>query len=468
MEACGLVRHGPDIPVSYDWFRDRVMFPIPDSRGQIIAFGGRALRADVPAKYMNSPETDLFHKSNVLYNFARARQPAHARGAVIAAEGYMDVIALHQAGFDNAVAPLGTALTQAQLELLWRMAETPLLCFDGDKAGLKAAWRAADLALAGLKPGRSVSFALLPEGKDPDDLVREGGPGAFSSVLDEAVGLADMVWSRETAAQTFDTPEKRATLEARLKEVVAQISDENVRRHYQQDMANRLSAFFAGPGQSVRGNWRGRGEDRRGGGFSGGGRRAASSGRIAASPSLLNSSLVKRGSARIPLREAVLVVGVIHHPAILGRWFDEFAALPLVSPDARKVHQGVVDMAAHWEGVQPWPDAASLRAYLESGGHGEILARMDSLLAENRVWQALPDAAFEDAVDGWRQAHLLHLRSHTLFMELKAAEGALAMDDSEENLARLVEIRNEIEKEAGTEALIEGFGVPSGRPARSF
>ncbi len=314
--------HGPDIPVSYDWFRDRVMFPIPDSRGQIIAFGGRALRADVPAKYHELPGNGPLPQVATCSTISPALASLPMRAdTVIAAEGYMDVIALHQAGFDNAVAPLGTALTaERRSNCSGSMAQTPVLCFDGDKAGIKAAWRAADLALAGLKPGRSVSFALLPEGKDPDDLVREGGPAAFSSVLDEAVGLADMVWSRETAAQTFDTPEKRATLEARLKEVVAQISDENVRRHYQQDMASRLSAFFGGPGQSVRGNWRGRGEDRRGGGFSGGGgRRPATSGRIAASPSLLNSSLVKRGSARIPLREAVLVVGVIHHPAILGR-----------------------------------------------------------------------------------------------------------------------------------------------------
>jgi DNA primase len=471
MEACGLVRHGPDIPVSYDWFRDRVMFPIPDSRGQVIAFGGRALRADVPAKYMNSPETDLFHKSNVLYNFARARQPAHARSQVIATEGYMDVIALHQAGFENAVAPLGTALTENQLELLWRMAAIPVLCFDGDQAGIKAAWRAADLALTGLKPGRTVRFALLPEGKDPDDLVRESGPSAFNAVLDEAIGLADMVWSRETASQTFDTPEKRAALEARLREVVAQIGDENVRRHYSQDMTDRLSAFFGGTRnsnsrqQNFRGNQR---PERQSGAFTGRNPRTGGVGRIAASPSLLNSPLVKRGSARIPLREAVLVVGVVHHPAILAKWFDEFAALPLVSPVARKVHGAVVDMAAHWEGGQPWPDTTSLRTFLESEGLGESVAQMDALLAGNRVWQALPDAAFEDAVDGWRQAHLLHLRSHTLSMELKAAEGALALDDSEENLARLVEIRNEIAKEAGTEALIEGFGIPSGRPSRTF
>ena len=191
IEACGLVRHGDDIPVSYDWFRDRIMYPIPDSRGRIIAFGGRALAPDALAKYMNSPDTELFHKGNVLYNYVRARKAQQKDGTVIAVEGYMDVIALAQAGFENAVAPLGTALTENQLELLWRMTGEPVLCFDGDKAGLKAAWRAADMALPMIQAGRTVRFALLPEGKDPDDLVRDAGPDAFRQVLAEARPLAD-------------------------------------------------------------------------------------------------------------------------------------------------------------------------------------------------------------------------------------------------------------------------------------
>ncbi len=166
IEACGLVVFGDDIPVSYDRFRDRIMFPIPDSRGRIIAFGGRAMSADVSAKYLNSPETELFHKGNVLYNFARARKDVARGGTVIAVEGYMDVIALAQAGFENAVAPLGTALTENQMELLWRMSPEPILCFDGDGAGLKAAWRAADLILPSVQSGRTARFALLPEGKD--------------------------------------------------------------------------------------------------------------------------------------------------------------------------------------------------------------------------------------------------------------------------------------------------------------
>ena len=170
---------------------------------------------------MNSPETELFHKGNVLYNFARARKAWQKGGTVIAVEGYMDVIALAQAGFENVVAPLGTALTENQLELLWRMAGEPVLCFDGDQAGLKAAWRAADMALPLIQPGRTLRFALLPEGKDPDDLVKAEGPDAFRAVLAEARPLADLLWMRETSGGVFDTPERRAELEKTLRELAS-------------------------------------------------------------------------------------------------------------------------------------------------------------------------------------------------------------------------------------------------------
>ena len=167
IEACGLVVYGPEIAVSYDRFRDRIMFPILDARSRPIAFGGRALSADVPAKYLNSPETELFSKSRVLYNYAKARKAVERGGNLIVCEGYMDVIALHAAGFETAVAPLGTALTEQQVELAWRVGGEPVLCFDGDDAGLRAAFRSVDTALAHLKPGRSLRFALLPEEKIP-------------------------------------------------------------------------------------------------------------------------------------------------------------------------------------------------------------------------------------------------------------------------------------------------------------
>lgn len=202
MAEAGLVISGPDIAEPYDRFRNRVMFPIADARGRVIAFGGRALSADAKAKYLNSPDTPLFHKGRVLYNLHRARKAAHDAGTVIAVEGYMDVVGLAQGGIDHAVAPLGTALTEDQIALLWRMAPEPILCFDGDKAGLRAAFRAVERVLPLLKPGHSLRFALLPEGKDPDDLVREEGSAAMRAVLDAARPLAEMVWEKEVAAGT--------------------------------------------------------------------------------------------------------------------------------------------------------------------------------------------------------------------------------------------------------------------------
>jgi DNA primase len=210
IEACGLVVHRPEIPVSYDRFRDRIMFPILSALEKVIAFGGRAMAPDAQAKYINSNETELFKKGDVLYNLARARRSLRGRGredTIIAVEGYMDVIALHQAGMENAVAPLGASLTDSQLELLWRMVPEPVLCFDGDNAGVRAASRAADLALPRIASGRTVRFALLPDGKDPDDIVRNGGRAPFDDVVYQARSLAEMIWNREVGGVVFDRPE---------------------------------------------------------------------------------------------------------------------------------------------------------------------------------------------------------------------------------------------------------------------
>src|SRR5712672_2314365 len=244
MVEAGLLISGDDIPVPCDRFRDRVMFPIADLRGRVIAFGGRALEKDVAAKYLNSPETPLFHKGDNLYNLAAARLAAHNGSTLVVVEGYVDVIAMVGAGYPASVAPLGTALTENQLALLWKMADEPILCFDGDKAGQKAAWRAADMALPHLKPGKSLRFALLPEGQDPDDLARSGGRGAVEEVIAAARPLADLLWSREIEDGQFGTPERRAALEARIGELANSVRDEVVRRYYRQDLAARLARAF--------------------------------------------------------------------------------------------------------------------------------------------------------------------------------------------------------------------------------
>jgi DNA primase len=464
IEACGLVRHGHDIPVSYDYFRDRIMFPIPDSRGRIIAFGGRALAADAPAKYMNSPETELFHKGNVLYNFARARMAMQKDGTVIAVEGYMDVIALAQAGFDNVVAPLGTALTENQLELLWRMAGEPVLCFDGDQAGLKAAWRAADLALPAIQPGRSARFALLPEGQDPDDLVKAEGPDAFRTVLAEARPLSDLLWMRETSGGVFDTPERRAELEKTLRELTGRIRDESVRYHYAQEMRDRVHAFF-GASRPQQRQGRGQGERGQNGRQPGGryGRDGAIAGRLAVSESLARSAMVKKAGGFLPLRETVLIAALCNHPLLIDEHFDAVETLDLAHPDLRRLHAALIDALAH--GVAH--ERGAVVAALIAAGLGDVWERVLELVRRARQWPALPDAALEDAREAFAQALHLHRSARTLHRELKAAEAALAAEPTDENYRHLVEIQNQFRDVQATEALIEGFGVSSGRAGRS-
>jgi DNA primase len=468
IEACGLVVHGPEIAVSYDRFRDRIMFPIEDSRGRTIAFGGRALNPDAPAKYLNSPETPLFHKSRVLYNLARARDPIRKSESVIVAEGYMDVIAMHAAGFKNAVAPLGTALTEEQLAMLWKLHREPILCFDGDSAGVNAAWRAADLALPFLKAGHSLRLALMPEGVDPDDILRDHGAGALQSILEETLPLVDLIWQRETGNGMFDTPERRADLDRRINEAVGRIGDESVRRHYGQEMRERLRALFGRNDRPRDFHAWDRDRSRNGRAGAGSRRQPRRSDHTPASASLLGSALVRRRSSAMPMREAALLAGVLHHPAILSGMFEEFASLPLRHAEARRVHNAILDALAEPQDRNKTIDGAALAQNLGERGMAELVASMDRQLRHSRIWQALPGAAFEDALDGWRQAYSLHMKMHAMQLELKMAESALASEETEENFRWLVQIRNEIARDEGTEAIIEGFGVSSGRPSSGF
>lgn len=461
IEACGLVRHGDDIPVSYDWFRDRIMYPIPDSRGRIIAFGGRALAPDALAKYMNSPDTELFHKGNVLYNFVRARKARQKDGTVIAVEGYMDVIALAQAGFENAVAPLGTALTENQLELLWRMTGEPVLCFDGDKAGLKAAWRAADMALPMIQAGRTVRFALLPEGKDPDDLVRESGPDAFRQVLAEARPLADLLWLRETSGGVFDTPEKRAELEKTLRELTGRIRDESVRYHYSQEMRERVLAFF-GASRQQNGRKQGKEFNQRPVG-SGGQFAKPGVGSTPRTESLLRSGMVKRGSEMMMVREATIITALVNHPALIDENFEHVEFLELNHSELRKLHAILLDALAH----DLANDREALIGAIDRAGCRDVWDRAVALVRKARQWPALETAALEDARDALAQALHLQRSARTLHRELKAAETALATDPTDENYRHLVEVQAQLRDVQATEALIDGFGVSSGRVARS-
>jgi len=228
----------------YDRFRGRLMIPIRDPRGRVIAFGGRILGEGEP-KYLNSPDTPLFDKGRTLYNWDKCSPASRQTGRVIVVEGYMDVIAIAQAGFADAVAPLGTALTEQQIQMLWRMTEKPLLCFDGDAAGQKAAMRAALRALPLLKPGHSLQFVTLPEGKDPDDLVKASGAAALTTLLEASQPLVERLWRAEVSAGPLDTPEDRAGLKQRLGAHMANITDVEIRRHYANAFRERYDDLFA-------------------------------------------------------------------------------------------------------------------------------------------------------------------------------------------------------------------------------
>ncbi len=336
MIETGLLIHGEDIAVPYDRFRDRVMFPIADRSGRVIAFGGRALAKDAQAKYLNSPETPLFHKGAILYNHHKARKAAHEKGTVIAVEGYIDVISMSAAGFPHTVAPLGTALTPNQCELLWKMAEEPILCFDGDRAGRKAAYRAVDMALPLIGVGRSLRFALLPEGQDPDDLARGGGGAAIGEVLGAALPLVDLIWQRETEAEVLTTPERRAGLELRLATLCGEIRDEALRRHYAAELRNRLAVLFAPPQQSTGRRFAAR--DTRRGAFAPR-RRGAYSGQetpqtyvfepLQVGSGLAQSPLLRVKTTGIPGREALILLIFINHPDLLAANGEAFANLEL-------------------------------------------------------------------------------------------------------------------------------------------
>jgi DNA primase len=244
MIELGLLIAGDDIAVPYDRFRDRLMIPIHDARGRIVAFGGRALSADAPAKYLNSPETTLFHKGATVFNFHRARQPAHDDGTVVVVEGYMDAISVYQAGLKSVVATMGTAFTEEQIAALWRLSPEPIVCFDSDRAGVQAAHKSIDRILPILKVGQTFRFAFLVGGKDPDELIRESGLDAFRSILSGSLPLWDVLWERETSGLYPRTPDAQALLENRLLSIVATIRDATISTAYLRAARLQLAELF--------------------------------------------------------------------------------------------------------------------------------------------------------------------------------------------------------------------------------
>ncbi len=312
----------------YDTFRNRIMYPIRDQRGRCIAFGGRAMDPNDNAKYLNSPETVLFDKGRSLYNHGAARQSAGKGQPLIVAEGYMDVIALSEAGFGASVAPLGTAITEHQLHLLWRIADEPIIALDGDAAGLRAAMRAVDLALPLLEAGKSLRFAIMPEGKDPDDLLREKGATAVQSVLEGAVPMVKLLWQRETEGKVFDSPERKAALDKALREKIRLIRDPSIRSHYGQEIKDLRWQSFRPQRQSSKRNWQPGGKWR--------------PEKQPATPGTRASYLASTENADIRMREAAILAISILNPQVVVQFEHQLEDMDCHDPDHSAIRQAIL------------------------------------------------------------------------------------------------------------------------------
>jgi len=310
----------------YDRFRGRVMFPIRDSRGRCIAFGGRSLDPAARAKYLNSPETPLFDKGRTLYNLAGARSAVGRAEPLIVTEGYMDVIALHSGNFSGAIAPLGTAITEQQLQSMWRVSPEPIIALDGDKAGLRAAYRLIDLSLPLLKTGQALRFSLMPEGKDPDDLIRNEGSSFFKNLIEEAIPMVDLIWKRETDGKSFDSPERRALLDKSLNDVIALIKENNLRNHYKDALFQARRQFF---GKQFIGKT----------GFK---NTSTVMPQIDTKASFLVSADEKTASAKI--RESTIVAVLIKFPELIEIFYDELIMIDLVTPDCDMVLKELIKL----------------------------------------------------------------------------------------------------------------------------
>jgi len=364
-----------------DHFFDRIVFPITDRHGRVVAFGGRTL-GQSKAKYINSPDTPLFHKGRMLYNLAGARRAAHDTGEVLVVEGYMDVIALAQAGFPAAVAPLGTAITEEQIGELWRLAPEPVLCLDGDAAGRRAGYRAAERALPHLRPGKSLRFALLPEGEDPDSLVQSRGAQALRQLLDGAVPLSDLLWLMHTEGRDFATPEQRAGLRQALRAGVRQIRDPDVRAGYESEMERRFDQAF---------------------GYCPAALQRPPAGRASGRPPAGAAGQTAGRGVRVPhhqqfvRQEQALLAYPINHPELLSEFAEDLADLRFLNHDLDRLRSALVDLIAE----DPALDSGGLKCHLEQQGFTAILNGLLSLNVYELYHSARPGASLEEAREVW-------------------------------------------------------------------
>lgn len=390
MIEAGVLRAGKQGKEPYAFFRDRIMFPVQDRRGRVVAFGGRILpdhlrppdRGDyTPAKYMNSSDTPLFHKGGMLYGEPRARQAAIDGQDILVVEGYVDVMACVKAGYDGAVAPLGTALTEEQIMVLWKMIpaqrKTPILCFDGDNAGRRAAARAVERILPLLKADHSAKIAFLPDGQDPDSLINGAGKKAFETVISSAMSLVDFIWMYNTQGQDFDTPEARAGLTKTLEAQALQIPDRDVQHYYRQDFREKINKAFGrsygGGAKQPYQNWKNK-------------------------KNAQNQGIVSIKRPRFTGAQNKLLAAFLNHPRLMDYYEEEIGLLDISHARLDVLRQAMIDVLLE----NPELEAADLHQSLaEKGFQSELRGLLShELYALARF--ARPSAPLEEAVDGWK------------------------------------------------------------------
>ncbi len=414
----GLLNLPEDGRAPYDFFRGRAMFPITDRRGRVIAFGGRVI-GDGEPKYLNSRDTPLFDKRRTLYNLANAREACQDAPEMIIAEGYMDVIALDRGGFPAAVAPLGTALTEEQIEALWKLVDEPLLCFDGDNAGRRAAGRAADRALPLLKPGKSLRIAFMPQGEDPDSMLADQGSMALRSVLDGARPLAEVIWEMERDAAPADTPERIAGLKARLRQKAATISDPIVREQYRNLFDERTAPQ---PRQA--------------------GRRIKRGGRLQLFETQPRTNLAAAASST--LWQRLLMAALVNHPGLIDNFAEALVDVNL-EPNLDNLRAELQAIFA----ANPDLDVQVLHSHLIHSGFADILAHvLDRSVLEYGTF-ARSDAPLEAAREGVGRI-LNEFQRQRQMADLRAFGREAARDGTDESYARFLQ-RGEIVRES-TEA----------------
>ncbi|MCK0067869.1 DNA primase [Kordiimonas laminariae] len=464
---------------SYDRFRDRLMFPITDRKGQTIAFGGRALSKDAKAKYLNSPETTLFHKGATLYNWANARAASYDAGQVMVVEGYMDVIALDQFGVKYAVAPLGTALTEDQIGHLWHMADEPILSFDGDNAGIRAANRALERALPLLKPGKSLRFIMMPEGDDPDTLVQREGKEAIERLIDKAAPMSEMLWNSLTQNIDASTPERKAGLKKRIFGKLSEIQDEGVKKFYQ---GSFNSLFFdsyvrgykaAKAGQAYSPNKKGgkgtsashfvsytqgyndKRDNRPYNPFQSTSSSSSSQGGIA-STSIGRS----RGESAICERlERVMMLTLVNHPEILVKHEEHVATLRFTVPGLDAIRDALIEQVNDDVPLE----REAVKTYLHERGLTNSLGTLtrDETLKDD--WFAWPEAALADALTGFEHVYKRFQYVTAARDAYRQAEAEYAADMTEENHARFVAAQEAYRALEDKEVDKEGYRLESGR-----